>query len=414
MNSNRLTILRQFLVSQFNHWSLFAIAFGFALILDDSLKCGQLPAWQWGVAGIIYFFMYFVRRNIPQLWASAMLHIPIVILFGLVPFGNVCHCVVFFIFGTVYAAMSIRHQLVFKTMSDNTISMPVVIGITFLMLGLQHYFGIEENDDICKYTVILLIVIYFIQYYLEHFISFVSLNKDSTGCLPAKEILGSGMGLVMLFSVGTVAVLLMSTDFTWLKSIISFFRDTVAAWIRELLSGMRGADPVVIENGEKKTDGLMETLQNIPAQEETILSKIVNVAGTVVIAVAVTIAVILVIFEVIRLIKDLIRIRTKEEELGVVDTYEKLEKKHVRTVKTEKLRGLTPQMKIRRMYKRKISHDRKKIIGNASAFYLNRFTSGECEKALCLDGMSRVYDKARYSGETVTDEDVRAMKDSLK
>lgn len=414
MDSKRLTNIKQFLVSQLNHWALYAVAYGFILTIDSIAECGKLQFWEWAAAGIIYYLMYLIRCVAKELWFSVMLHIPVVVLFAMVPINNVAHIVIFAIFGVIYAAFSIRHQLISVSMSDHTISMPIVVALSFLMLGVQHYFEIYENDEVCKYTIICLIVVYFIQYYFEKYLLFMKLNKDSTGVLPARQIFRSGFGLVSIFTCGTAVVLFLSADFYWLSSFLHSISDGILNGIRSLFR-MINTEPSVTEDAAETILNPLNELGEEVAPIESVWLTIIKDITYILISLVVLGAIVAFVVEMVKLIKEILLKRTRQEELGVIDTHEKITKeKNNGMVKIESLRGLSPKSKIRRLFKRKIGRERKILIGNAPVEYLNRHTAEEYESILELEGMAAIYDKARYSEEEITDDDVKAMKAIIK
>ena len=77
----------------------------------------------------------------------------------------------------------------------------------------------------------------------------------------------------------------------------------------------------------------------------------------------------------------------------------------------ELLNSFSEEEKIRRLYKKTVIANRKKINGiTETTKELGFYTAHECAEKLNRERMGEIYDKARYSQETCSAEDVREMK----
>jgi hypothetical protein len=70
--------------------------------------------------------------------------------------------------------------------------------------------------------------------------------------------------------------------------------------------------------------------------------------------------------------------------------------------------------KIRKMYRKRILRNKSSIVGDLSAEELTYLTAKECCDKIHADRLKLIYEKARYSNETITAEDVKIVKAAEK
>ena len=70
--------------------------------------------------------------------------------------------------------------------------------------------------------------------------------------------------------------------------------------------------------------------------------------------------------------------------------------------------------KIRKIYRKHVLKNEKNIVGEDGTRQLLYLTAKECCEKLSADCLKVAYEKARYSNESVTSEDVKAVKISMK
>ena len=103
-----------------------------------------------------------------------------------------------------------------------------------------------------------------------------------------------------------------------------------------------------------------------------------------------------------------------EESLAVFDIHEKCDM--IRSVRKKESRFfgfLNPAERIRKLYRKRVLSA--KILTNENALeQLSSYTARECAGKLEIPSMAKIYEKARYSKEEVTSEDVKEMKDICK
>ena len=66
--------------------------------------------------------------------------------------------------------------------------------------------------------------------------------------------------------------------------------------------------------------------------------------------------------------------------------------------------------RVRKLYRKKILKSSTKIIGNADQHHLEYLTAKECCDRISEDALKNIYEKARYSSEDITAEDIRIAK----
>ena len=71
---------------------------------------------------------------------------------------------------------------------------------------------------------------------------------------------------------------------------------------------------------------------------------------------------------------------------------------------------LKPREKVRKIYRKQVLKHKKDIIGENSSENLAYMTAEECCDKLSLEDLKLIYEKARYSAEEISAEDVKRIK----
>jgi hypothetical protein len=250
------------------------------------------------------------------------------------------------------------------------------------------------------------------------------LNANGSDAVPTKEIFGSGAGYVLGYTVFGTAVLVFATNLPWLEKVVQFFADFILAPLSALMKMIFGEDELVKEYED------VDFVIPVPPQVANALgmtdgesSGFWNVFQTVIIIVFAIVAT----FLIVKLLVWLYRIlrenfdpnyKKKElngDELDGVDIREKI--KIGKEDEEKRERGLfgilSNNEKIRRLYKKRLLREAATLVDGKEE-KLGFFTARESEAKLNVEGLAMIYEKARYSGENVSSDDVRAMKEVCK
>ncbi len=411
MKTGLLSAIENFLIIQLNQWSFFPVAFSLTLFLGSYAGCSSLSLIEWGLCGIIMYGFYLIRRYITNLAISFILHLAVLGLVIFVFSGDVAHDVIISVSTMVFMIVSVyRHYQ--KIVEDKAISIYFSLGIALAVVLVMNYYEIREYNSLFCYILIIMSGIYFIQLYLERFLSFVRMNADSTGYMPFKDMLKSGMLIVLGMSVFAVAVLFVIPNAEEMDEIVKGILK-LPGIILAIIFGFFGSR--ADNNPETKIESELMTRQDYLPDSPT-----ENPAAEIISAIFLLIIFAVLLFYIIGLVRKLIRWiiaqfkKSGTQDEGTVETREKIKVERSIVFGKKGPRGRSNEAKVRRMFYKTIRSKSRQIIGERSVSSLNRYTSRECERALKAEGMAGIYEKARYSEEQVSDEDVAQMKIAVK
>lgn len=286
-----------------------------------------------------------------------------------------------------------------------------------ILLGIMSFIekAVIINDWSIYYYVITFVYLvgYFIYYFTKNFLDFLRLNQHTASNIPIQDIFQNGIGLTVLFSACSSVVLLVSSNVDWVKIIADKIWSGILVILSYIFSGIHTNPP--LEGKEELTQkdpqlGSSNMSQYIPEQT---LDGIRNLM-IILLCVAIVIGLILFLYYVYYVIKGM-------------EGSEKRKKKVVRFAENEDVReycGIEKKSqekagisffrsnreKIRRLYQKKVLKRKKELIGDQDQQRLKYLTAKECCDKLSEQQLKLVYEKARYSPQEISAEDVRLAK----
>lgn len=414
MKTELLYAIEQFLVIQLNHWYFYPVAFSFSVLLKTYNVCDELNLVEWGACGLVLFSFYFIRRFSKNLGISVALHCiaPIAVIF--LTSGNLSHCILCTIDCIVFTAISINRHIK-DNIYDKAINIYVELGIVLVLLLIMNYYDFSEYNGMLCIMVIVLTAVYVIQLYLGKFLLFVKMNIDSTGHMPFGDIFKSGFGMVIFFTVILVGISLLlffvnaeSLD-NLTKGIFSLPGVIIALLFKLIAGNQKATTDDTLHTSPLQTDELAD----FQSEGSSAANVVYSVFSWIILAIIVVVLV-KIFFSFVKWVKEHWKFEQITEE-GTVDIREKIKKSSGGgTVRKRGPRGFSNEARVRRLYIKSVRSGHKKIIGDRPISNLGYFTARECGKALQLQNMAGIYEKTRYSGQTITSEDVSDMKKAVK
>lgn len=417
MKHKFITLLRELLITQFNYWTLFYVVLTILLTADDMLQTGAPALLYWGLLSFVPFFFYCMRTCISsfflQLAAHGGLLIPAFVLPAKGPADRALYVIM--IFGYIIYSQKLR--LTTDAMEDEEILPVVIIGISFCTMFLQDYMEITDWHFFYRASLIGIFCLYFLNYYLKHYLHFIQVNESSTGYIPEKEMLHSGMGLTIIYTLLTAGILFISTNIPWLKSLLDFVKNSLLAFLRFLFSLLpKGREAAPIAEEALEPTGDFEPMALPEAQDPHWIWQVLEFL-------AVTAVLCLLIYLIVRGVKAAISYllpklyrsagsATDAPDSGVWDEREQCSLAGRRET-AGRLPGLflSPNERIRRLYRRKILSSKELLTSKAGdSETLPYMTAKECGILLDAPKMTDIYEKARYSQSSCSREDIRQMK----
>lgn len=420
MKSSRIDLIDEFLVVQMNHWILFPIVMTIQGLMDPFYSCEYPDFLMWILCSLIPLALFWVRDKAKKFLVFLILHIVIVAFGFMIPAMNPVSRVLCAACVIGYVIYSISIRMTKPAMWDQNFPPVMAIVLSAASLYLQHYQGKENWDSYYVFTLIAVLGFYFISYYLEKYLDFLVVNASSTGHIPEKEMFASGIGLVLLYTMGGVVILLLSSNIQWLEAFLSGLKQIIRQIIRFIASLFpEGTSEIVVPITEEASHGGQMELPE-PGESFWLWDVLMYIAGIVV-----CIVVLRLLFKGLLQLIRYIRARfagksaSKEatENTAVVDVHEKLD--IVRdSMRTSKGRNpfelLSPAERIRRLYKKRLLNAKATLVPEGEVSDLNFMTARECSEKLEAVSMADIYEKVRYSKEEAVGEDVRRMKEACK
>lgn len=418
MSRKNIWFVRGFLATQINHWALFPVLL-FAFFGIGQITAVDVPdPLLWMAVGIVPALFFFFRAKLRKFWQLFVSHGAVAALWSvafvcLLPAsGWVYTFAVCF-----YTVTSLVFRLKSEELQEDAVNVPTAVGISVVSLFILHSQGFQAWDDLYPAALIAVLAMRFLIVYLERYLHFLEVNENSTGHLPEKEIFFSGIRMVVLFVLFSVLVLflVLASDFGWLKSILDGLRYALIYLLRKLFSGSEHSEPEFAAPDAAGQPG--NDFMGLPdAGEPFFLWDILEVAAKA----AVLIGAVWLFVKFLRWLPAFIRERMgrgRTVESGTkAAVWDVREKCGVERPKHAKERGypfafLSIDERIRKLYKKRILSAAKiRETDRESEINPALLTAGEWGRRLHSQEMAACYEKARYSDESCTADELRRMR----
>lgn len=408
MELRKIKFLRELCITQMNQWVLIAIS----LTLCGLLGLEDAHFGLWLLCGVLPVFFYLVRLEITNFFLFFAIHI---LTLG-VPFlyaGTWIVKAVLFVNFLVYFMISIRIRIQKHEYGDtawgNVFTVGVLTAATLLHdLYLKGSWRLYYNIGIFWF-----VICYFLYYFMEQYMWFLEVNKNSTDCIPQKAMFRSGIRQTGLYLAGSVGVMLLCIDVRWLQMLLSVIGKGIRALLRFLYSMLDLSEETVSEPIVEEMVPQISGDMGLGGGEAGLFWVILEKIAVVVVAIAIIAAVVAILVCVWRTLwNGFYRVRTGNTQKEVVENGDLREQceiiGHHRSF-GELLRFFDNRKKARRMYKKYILKRKTELIGTREAGELNFITAGVCCERLENDELLQIYEKARYTEERITAEDLKRM-----
>lgn len=412
MEQEKIIAWTDIVTVQMNHWTFFAILSTISILSGVAAP----PVALWLLCMFLPVSFFFIRRYTNGFLIMAGSHILCLALLFQAPAPHVLVKAFLCLYGTGCAVYSFVIRIRSKERLDEPIAPAVAVAVISFSLFVLHYAGHTDTGADIYYMgmAVIYLACYFIRYYFQHYLRFLTVNAGSTGYIPRKEIFLSGAKLSAAFTISWMALLLLASNIEWLSWIFASIRKGIV-WLREnvfsLLALLLGNDDYTPLPRSTEGGG-MNQLAILPEAGETsmfwvILEKAVFTVMPLLLIAGICFA----LFRSILFLKEHfakkryhIAAETNGEARDIREKYEaRKEKKPARNLPL----FLSPTEKIRRIYKQKIQAKHKSLAAKGATHPISTYTARECCRLFSEEPLAAVYEKARYSNEICTKEDVR-------
>ncbi|MCM1186296.1 MAG: hypothetical protein NC251_06610 [Lachnoclostridium sp.] len=418
MSRSAIKYLQEIVIIQLNHWVVFPLFLMPMGQLQNLGLPGEPDIWFWAAMSLLPLCFYLLRKCLKHLFLTAFGHLAVLFVFsGAVQTFLQDGKFVYLLFGMGYGVYSLRLRLKRDDMQDVGFFMPLAVGIFFLSSVFVRHLGCLSWDAYYIFTLVFVIGLYFIKSYLDNYLGFVLLNENSTGHIPEREMFVSGSVLALLFTIGSMIFLLFLSNLEWLQGILNLIQALLFKALLFLFSLFsmempKDSTDMPPEQQEILTEYMQEQLE---ATEPFFLWDILFGIMTVFLLCLVLYGLFMKLKRLILFIKS--RLYRKNDSSvktvgSVFDIREKCDTKGSQSGLSRKKfslwQTLSPRERIRTLYKKHILRTR--TADTPSNHSLKLFTAREWGMILGEADMPDIYEKARYSEEVCTAEDVKRMK----
>lgn len=420
MNIKRLRILNEFLTEILNHWVLYPFLLVTMGVSRKMVGAGEPGLAFWFFCGLFPPVFFLLRCKVKRLIPLVVLHLAVVAAAVLAPFPFLLNRVIWILCAAGYALYSLVLRLKNDSLYTGCVQLPVAVGVSALSALLQRYQGTPGWDNYYLLPLIGGIALYFIIYYIDHYLNFLAMNDSSAGFLPAREMFHSGMGLVLGYTALGTLLLLLGSQFEWLAGILEPMKALFLRFLRFLFSRHNGGEPEPEIPMEEPVAN--EGMGGMPLPEGgepfwlwTILEKLLIAAFYC----GIVFGILMLLWKLIQLILKYRKLRyTERSAIQTEEAFDLREacelEKSVEKRRQSLFSALSYRERVRRLYKKKIQLSSSNLSSEESQARPELYTAREWEKKLETDGMAGIYEQARYSEHEITGAEVKKMKEACR
>ena len=407
-----------FLATQLNYIPALLVVFA---VYYGILK--QEPVlWKYALLAFVPFGFYIIRVYVKKLVLFFALHIGWAVL-PLFLADNIAEMIFGILFGVVFGGVSIYFKVAKNQTEDSILfsAMTCIIAIISYFSTLSG--GGENAAGKIAGMAIIYVVYYMIYQYITGYLNYIKNNEVSNQSIPKQHIFKTSasalVGFLSLF-IGFALLLVKG-------NIFADFIYKIGDWIKRFIIWLLSFAPEAMEQGEaveEATEAVenldrfgenVEAVNKLPPEIVELIDKIVTVGAYIISGVAV----LLFTYALFRAIVEAFKVKREVNEEEVVLVKEKVTRvKRGQQAKKEREKQFSKDKKIRKLYedlifKKTVTGTTDKIEKKQLLKKLKYQTPKEqCRYIKKKDIIHGLYEKARYSGNEITKEEVRLMKDA--
>ena len=380
----------------------------------------------------VYFFLvtiplfyYFLREKCKMFSVFLLFHLLPIVVTVLVCHASPGQKVFVILIEAACLAVSFIRRFNKKNGAGMEVLMPSIAMAAFIILYLVDAW---QGKGICgsfmRQLTVFFVFGYFIFYFLKQFLHYMDMNDRTTDNIPVQHIFYSAAGLSGVFTVISALIIALTSDWALIGRMGQIIRNIFFRLLTFIFSLFpEGQEPVVESASEEEMEEILWGAEQLSQEGAFVkaMDKLISIFAAVLICVLLAAAVI----GVVKLIRAAFARKQKEHlisEENFTDQVEDIKPAEERKEKKgrsllERIReSLSPEEKIRRLYRKTMLSQVTSWKGEKKAAILKKATARECcmqffpmapQEAQDLAGL---YEKARYSKGLCGQEDVRRAK----
>ncbi len=377
--------------------------------------------WLWCALLMVPIVLYFARVKIGNFFLFFALHLAVPVIVFFLPIW-ILPKIIMLVMVVMYVVWSINIRLKGRTMEEGLLLPLFVISVLGIMTLIENLHSRMGWEWIYLGLAILYIAGYFIYCFINQYLHFLTVNESSAANIPEQEIFSSGMKQTVLFMGVSIVVLFLTANIGWVSYIMSWLGKGLLAVIRFLFSGISSEEAEELESvvtEQVQGDMGMFAEESEPALFWVILEKIVMAA-------AALFLIGLVVFGIVMGFRYLWKhfhaksLQENEKLHTGIDIRETCTIEKNKKESASWFTFLNHREKIRKVYRKQVLKHKTEIIGDYNLENLEYMTARECcdkmtpDSKIATANLKMIYEKARYSAEEITAEDVKLVKASIK
>ena len=405
MSKVGIATLRECMVTQANHWAIFPALILFA----GPQNVTGIVILAWVMLGFLPTLM-FLARDVIQSFILQIALFPVMLgTLILLPIHPDILKAAMILIGVIYVVLS-----VFKTFKNDVTATkvfpPFVPLCINLVLSVIAYYTIRTPITFTMHlSAIISITLSLLAYYVDRFFIFTVSNEKTSSNMPRSKMFQSGMLSAIKYLGVTSVIMIFIASFSVSDSFFGVIMKWINKGINWIATLLRKLFRVKERNTFLKDGADSEPLMRL-SNEGPVTSPFWRLLEMVVFGVLIAVLFVGIFLFALKIIKLFMRVQGKkifteaEETNELLDLHESIATKLPDFDPEEEDDSfLSPSQRIRRLYRRKaLSTQREPEL-------LYRMTAREFATEEKLPEIAGLYEKARYSLETCTKEDVKQM-----
>ncbi len=405
MKEKNLALLRDILVVFMNH-CLFTVC---AVTLLGVLECTQLHFFYFSALALVPLCFLFIRHCVKNLALFSLLHFFAGFVF-VIAAGDIFAKAVASIITVLYIVMSFIAVFKLKQRTDYLLPPVLVIGIIFACSLINTLRIKAETDLFFVSPAVLFLVLYIFYLYLNRYLSFLAKTQEDGSYLPKGKILSCSFKETSVFAFISTVLLLLCTTFSSLGKFTTLLGNRILNLARAFFNLFEHRHYEAVEQTQINNSAPSLGLGAPSKGGNNFFTQALAVFFLIIVLIFILTILISLIKAMRRLLKKLNMLpNRKADSLLDTDIREKCGVSSLKTQKKKRLPFLDRRTKIRNTYRRRMLKAKYTLVGNAEKENLSLLTAKECCDKLSEPELLKLYEKARYSGENITAEDLRIL-----
>ena len=410
MKKRMMVVVDYLLLSLHNHCAIIA----FIITLIGACGLDTPYFWLWMSLWSVPVYLYITRTSVAKILPFFILQLlPVAIVFFIKVPVWLRLMILFLVVFYVISSIKVRFEEIPTELSIPPLLSIVLIGGTYIA---EDFLLNYDWDFYYLLMAFVCIVSYIFHLFLEQYMSFVYVNKNTASNIPEKEMFVSGLKQTIAYVACGITIMLLTINVEWLPFLLSILGRGVRVVVRFLFSFVNLETPVETEIMKPEQSGMNGGMGFLPQGEAhpfwILLEKIAMIAFWIGLAVVI----------VKGMIKGYRYLRSHFRKLEYShnpiqsgpDIRESCEIEHTDGERLRWFSFLNNTEKVRKMYRKRVLKHKDLIVGETLSKDLEYLTAKECCDKISADVLKEIYEKARYSSESITADDVRSVKASMK